>query len=142
MTQGSSQGPDTPPIGEVRQAPIPPQGPVQQQPYLQQPHVQQPWAAPAAPRPAGPATGPGLAVVALILGFFGAVVWLLPINEDGVRHYLPFPFALAGLVLGIVGLIGNRQGKPMAVIGIILSVIALLLGIFMVGLEFIHHLGL
>jgi hypothetical protein len=79
-----------------------------------------------------------MAIVALVLGAFGCVVWLLPIDEAGIRHYLPFPFALGGLVLGIATLAGRRRGKPMAAVGVLLSAIALLLGMFMVGLEFLH----
>jgi len=94
---------------------------------------------PGTPRPAGPATGPGLAVVALLLGFVGCVVWLLPIDETGIRHYLPLPFAIGGLVLGIMGLVGNRGGKPLAAVGVVLSAIALILGILMVGLELMHN---
>ena len=98
---------------------------------------QQQWTAPCTPPP-GPRTGPGLAVVALVLGVVGCVVWLLPIDETGIRHYLPFPFAIGGLVLGIMGLIGPRRGKPMAGLAVVLSVVALLLGMLMVGLEILH----
>jgi len=162
MTQGpqpdsTSQGPDTPPTGEsarqdpgaaARQTvgPVPSQIGPQPYQFPQQGPVppQQPWGAPGfpgAPRPAGPATGPGLAVVALVLGVIGCVVWLLPIDESGVRHYLPLPFALGGLVLGIMGLVGNRRGKPVAAVGVILSAIALVLAILMVGLEVVHNVG-
>ncbi|QUQ63318.1 hypothetical protein [Kutzneria sp. CA-103260] len=167
MTQESQpdstgQSPSTPPTGDLAQqdpgaaasqAQVPPQGPVaqpgqfpQQAPMPPQPYVQQPWSAPApgfsgAPRPAGPATGPGLAVVSLLLGLVGSVVWLLPINLDPGRHYLPIPFGVGGLVLGIVGLVGNRKGKPTAAVGVILSVIALILGILMTGLEVMHSAG-
>ena len=79
-----------------------------------------------------------MAIVALALGAFGCVVWLLPIDETGIRHYLPFPFALGGLILGIAALTGRRRGKPMAGVGVLLSVIALLAGMFMVGLEVLH----
>ncbi|MFC0436068.1 hypothetical protein [Kutzneria buriramensis] len=97
----------------------------------------QPWQT-QVPGPTRPTGGPGTAIVALVLGAFGCVVWLLPIVEAGIRHYLPFPFALGGLVLGIAALTGRRRGKPMAAVGVLLSVIALLLGMFMVGLEVLH----
>ena len=97
----------------------------------------QPWQA-QTPDPTPPTGGPGIAVVALVLGAFGCAVWLLPIDETGVRHYLPLPFALGGLVLGIAALIGRRRGKPIAAVGVLLSVIALLLGMFMVGLAVLH----
>jgi peptidoglycan/LPS O-acetylase OafA/YrhL len=80
-----------------------------------------------------PPKGSGPAVAALVLGLLGCVVPLLPINLDHVRAYTPFPFAVAGIALAIVGFIGRRRGKPLAVAGAVLSVIALALGTIMVG---------
>ncbi|WP_133806143.1 hypothetical protein [Kribbella caucasensis] len=74
----------------------------------------------------------GLAVAAVILGLLGCVVPLLPINLDNLRAYTPFPFGLPGLVLAIVGCTGHRRGKPLAAVGAILSVLALILGAIMV----------
>ena len=44
---------------------------------------------------------------------------------------LPVPVRAAGLVLAIPGSNGHRRGKPLAVVGAILSVIALILGAIM-----------
>lgn len=143
MSQGplpdSTNQPSTGPESESAQrAGVPQQSPVPPQ----HAYPQQPWGTPpAVPVTPRLATGPGLAVVSVVLGFLGCVVWLLPIDETGTRHYLPIPFALGGLALGIAGLVGNRRGKPVAAVGVLLSTIALLLGIFMVGLEVLHGLG-
>ncbi|CAM02103.1 hypothetical protein A8924_3216 [Saccharopolyspora erythraea NRRL 2338] len=48
-----------------------------------------------------------------------------------MRHYLAFPFALAGLALGIVGCVGHRRGKLLAVVGAVLSFLSLGLGMAM-----------
>ena len=58
----------------------------------------------------------------------GCGVWMLPVNLDQIRAYSPFPFAIPGLALAVVGCIGHRRGKALAVIGWILSFIALVLG--------------
>ncbi|MET7278922.1 hypothetical protein ABZS29_11885 [Kribbella sp. NPDC005582] len=63
------------------------------------------------------------------------MVWLLPVNLDTIRAYSPLPFALLGMVLAIVGLTGRRRGKPMAVIGVILSCLAIVLSLIMVTLR-------
>ncbi|HEY2058610.1 MAG TPA: hypothetical protein VGH57_09605 [Amycolatopsis sp.] len=80
-----------------------------------------------------PLKGPVPAVAALVFGLLGCVIPLLPINLDQVRLYTPFPSAVAGLSLAIVGLVGRRRGKAVAVVGAILAVIALALGTIMVG---------
>ena len=95
------------------------------------------YGSPSRPTMPAPVRGPGMAIVSLVLGLFGFVVWLLPIDETGVRHYLPFPFALGGLVLAIICLAGRNRGKVMAALGAIFSVLALLLGLVMVANEFL-----
>ncbi|WP_091619563.1 hypothetical protein [Amycolatopsis saalfeldensis] len=72
-------------------------------------------------------------MASLVLGLLACVVPLLPVNLDQVRAYTPFPLAVAGLALAVVGLVGRRRGKAVAVVGAILSVIALALGTIMVG---------
>ncbi|RAY14192.1 hypothetical protein DPM19_17800 [Actinomadura craniellae] len=52
---------------------------------------------------------------------------------DLVRAYTPFPFGLAGIALGVIGCVGPRRGKPLAAAGAILSVLALALGVIMIG---------
>ncbi len=107
--------------------------------YAAPPPPQQPWTDPhgrewpGGPPPAQPPKGPGLAVAAVVFGLIGCVVWALPVNLDRLRAYSPFPFALTGLVLAVVGCVGPRRGKPLAVIGWILSFIALILGLIMLG---------
>jgi hypothetical protein len=109
------------------------------EPNAQSAPPQQPWTDPhgrgwpGGPPPAKPVKGSGLAVLATILGLVGCVVWALPFNLDNLRAWSPFPFALPGLVLAVLGCIGPRRGKPLAVIGWILSFIALILGLIMVG---------
>ena len=116
-------GPPDPNVSEGQVPPqVPPPGPVP-------PHPQQPWP----PQPATATTGPGLAVVSVVLGVLGIVVAFLPIDETGIRHYVALPFALGGLVLGIAGLVGPRRGKPVAAVGLALSVLALLVAMLFLG---------
>jgi hypothetical protein len=122
MTYGPPPEPNTYP------APTPPH-----------PHPQQPWtdphgrAWPGGPPPVATPKGFGPAVFAVVLGLLGCAVPLLPINLDLIRGYSPFPFGLPGLVLAVVGCTGRRRGKPVAVAGAILSVLALVLGVYMVA---------
>lgn len=88
---------------------------------------------PGGPPPANAPKGAGAAVLALLLGLAGSVVWLLPINLDLIRPYSPLPFAVPGLALAIFALTGNRRGKPVAVFAAFFSVLALGLGLFMVA---------
>jgi hypothetical protein len=108
------------------------------QPPEPNPYPQQSWTDPhgrgwpGGPPPVEPPRGAGLGAAALLLGLVGCVVPLLPVNLDQIRAYSPFPFALPGLALAIVGCTGNRRGKPAAAIGAVFCAIALLLGMFMV----------
>jgi hypothetical protein len=85
---------------------------------------QPPQPAPQLSQPKGPLLG----VLALILGAFAVVVTFLPINLDLVRPYVAFLFGLPALVVAFFGLLGNRRGKAMAAIGMLLSLLALLIG--------------
>ncbi len=88
----------------------------------------QPWQQHVPYGPAVPAKGFGFAVVALILGAAAAVVPLLPNLPNALtdyRQYLVYVIALPGLALGILACTGPRKGKPLAIIGAILSILAL-----------------
>lgn len=108
------------------------------------PNPRQPWpnahgagwpgGAPPMPRP----QGAGLAVVALVLGVLGCALPLLPMDLTGVRPWLPVPFGVAGLVFGILGCTGYRRGRPVAVLGVVLSVLAVVLGMIMISDRIIH----
>ncbi|MEV5835954.1 DUF4190 domain-containing protein [Nocardia sp. NPDC052112] len=114
-------------------APIPPSGPLSPNP----PQQQQPWVYTndpgwqGGPPPTDRRQGPWLAVGAVILGIAGCVLPFLPIDLTGVRPLIGLPFAIAGLVLGIVGSVGRRRAKGLAVTGIILSVLALTVALIM-----------
>ena len=71
------------------------------------------------PQPVIPAKPdkPGLAIAALVLGILSLCAWLFPICG--------FPIAIAGVILGILGLKTSKKG--MAVAGLIMAGIALLL---------------
>lgn len=50
-----------------------------------------------------------------------------------MRPFVGLPFAMAGLILGIVGCTGQRRGKGLAVTGMILSAIALAVEFIMIA---------
>jgi prepilin signal peptidase PulO-like enzyme (type II secretory pathway) len=79
-----------------------------------------------------PARPNWFAIVSVVLGVLGCVVWLSPTNLDGVRAYSPLPFALVGLVAGFIGASGRRRGLAVAVTGAVLSAVALALSIAMI----------
>ncbi|WP_162834492.1 hypothetical protein [Amycolatopsis circi] len=108
------------------------------QPWPVQPNAQQyPGYSPYPPAQSWPAPAPAngvwLGVAALVLGILGCVLPLLPIDLTGIRAYLALPFGLAGLACGLVGVIGQRTGKPVSAVGIAVSAIALVLGVIMLG---------
>ncbi|MER7247774.1 hypothetical protein [Kribbella sp. NPDC000426] len=87
------------------------------------------WQPQAPAQPKGTAT---LGVLAFVLGLAGLVAPFLPIDMTGYRQYAAFPLALPGVGLAIAGLIGARRGKPVAVVGAVLCVLALGVGWIMV----------
>jgi hypothetical protein len=128
------------PANPYAQAPANPYAQPAQNPYAAQPQAAQnpyaaqqpnPYGAPAAApvyaaAPAGPSRFNVFGLISLIAGgvafLFGVTVGWIP--------YVGFAFvfiALAGLVLGIVGLIVKNKGKGLAIAGTIVSGIALLL---------------
>ncbi|WP_409182863.1 hypothetical protein F9C11_41890 [Amycolatopsis sp. VS8301801F10] len=133
---------------EPRPQSVPPAGPApmpgpaqppaqwagQPQQWAGQPNLQQypgyPGYPPALP---APANGVWLGVAALVLGVLGCVVPLLPIDLTGIRAYLAFPFGVAGLTCGLVGVVGRRTGKPVSAAGIAISAIALVFGVVMLA---------
>ncbi|MFC4494873.1 hypothetical protein ACFPA8_12080 [Streptomyces ovatisporus] len=127
--EAAAPGPDV-----AYSSPVPPPGPVPPHP-----HPQQPWIGPSGPEwpggrpPADRPMGPGLAVAAVVLGLLAWVLPLLPVNLDLLRQYVAFPPAVGGLVLAIGGCTGHRRGKPLAVAGAILCVLALVLVAYMVA---------
>lgn len=74
-----------------------------------------------------------LGLLALILGVLGVVVTFLPIDLTGVRAYVAWAFGLPGIVIAALGLLGHRRGKPMAAIGALLSLPALVIGAITIG---------
>lgn len=67
------------------------------------------------PRPQG---SPGFGIASMVCGIVALVTaCCIP--------YLPIILALVGVVLGGVGLRGNRRGKGMAIAGLVTSIIAL-----------------
>ncbi len=86
-------------------------------------------------RPTGQGTrrGPVLGVLALVLGLVGVVATFLPIDLTGVRAYLAWTFGLPGFVIAILGLLGDRRGKPLAVAGALLSLLAVFIGVITIG---------
>jgi hypothetical protein len=88
--------------------------------------------APASGRTKGSAL-PG--VLAFVLGLVALVAPFLPMDMTGFRQYAAFPFALPGIGLAIAGLIGARSGKPLAVVGAVLCVLALGIGAVMITMR-------
>jgi hypothetical protein len=108
-------------------------------PQYQQP--QPPGVAPqTAPQTAPPTGGVGLGVLGLLLGLFGVVVWALPIDEDQVRQFTPFPFAIGGIVLSIMCLNGRGRGGAVAGVGLVLSGLALIFGLILVTNYWLHYI--
>ncbi|WP_326837787.1 hypothetical protein VSH64_23380 [Amycolatopsis rhabdoformis] len=87
------------------------------------------------PRPVqqGPQKNAAPGVLALVCGILGVVVPILPFPLDNVRAWIAFPFAVAALGLGAVGCGARRPTKALAVIGIVFGVLALVIGVIMVG---------
>lgn len=87
-----------------------------------------------------PRGGVGLGVLGLLLGLVGVVVWALPIDEDQIRQFTPFPFAIGGLVLSILCLTNRGRGTVLAGIGLLLSGLALIFGLILVTNYALHYI--
>lgn len=83
-------------------------GPMYQQPY----HNQQ-----------DPNNVSGMAIASLVCGIVGILI------NCCTAWYISLPLAIVGLVMGILTVKNNRGGRTMAIVGIILSSIAALIGI-------------
>lgn len=70
-------------------------------------------------------------LAALVLGLVAVVVPFLPMNMDGFRRYVGLAGGLTVLVVAVLGLLGNRRGKPMAAIGLLLALLAVLVSAMM-----------
>lgn len=124
--------------------PYPPQGyptqpyPPQQQPVYNlndfHPTEQLPphGYTPAGQTPPNRGNGPGLA--ALILGIIAIVAAVIPFV-----NFLAFPIGVAGLILGIVGLVIIDRPRRMAIWGTVLSVLSLVLAFILV---FVYTFGI
>jgi hypothetical protein len=89
-------------------------------------------AAMAPPPPSTSAKGaPWYGIAAVVLGGFAVVLPLAPADLTGLRAWIALPFALPGLLAGLIGLTGHRRGKEFAVTGTILCVIATVLATIM-----------
>lgn len=82
--------------------------------------------------PPEPPKGPVPGIVSVVFGLLGVILPFSPVDLSGVRAYVALGCGLAGLVLAVVGLAGNRGGKPVAAAGAILAVLVLALGAYMV----------
>lgn len=71
-----------------------------------------------------PQGGRGLAIASLVLGIVSSVFFC--------AYVISIPAALTGLVLGIISLAKHREGKGMAIAGLILSAIGLLCAVMLV----------
>lgn len=76
-----------------------------------------------APAPAE-ASGKGLSVAALVLGIVAAAGCLVP-----VLNIISIVTAVVGLVLGIVALVKRRNGRGLAVAGVVLSIVAVVVAV-------------
>jgi branched-subunit amino acid ABC-type transport system permease component len=72
--------------------------------------------------------GPGLGVAAFVLGLLGVVATFLPMDLYGMRPYVAWAFGLPAFVVAVLGLVGDRKGKAFAVAGVLLSLLAVLIG--------------
>lgn len=81
-----------------------------------------------APDPGRPAVEParsmGYGIVAAILGGLGCLLPLAPLIVTGTRAWISLPFALPGLIIGIMGCTGQRRGNVFAATGLVLCGIA------------------
>lgn len=69
----------------------------------------------------------GMSIASMVLGIISLVVFCVP--------YFSIPASIVGLILGIISIRGKKDGKGMAVAGIILCSIALLIGVLIIILS-------
>lgn len=101
----------------------------------QTPDESTPGTAPVAvePPPVDPGKGTGFGVVALVLGGLGCVLPLVPFDLADARAWISLPFALPGLVLGVLGCTGVRRGNAWSIAGSVLCAIAVGLSAVLIG---------
>ncbi len=122
-----------PPTGPAPGYPAPP-GPMAPPPH-QWPGAAGPgWQ--GGPPPTG-RPGPMFAVAAVLLGLLAVSLPLLPnyviVDPTNLRPFIGVPFAVAGLVCGIVGCTGHRRAIGLAILGIVLSSLGLLVEFIMIA---------
>lgn len=76
------------------------------------------------PPPADPVAGTGFGVVALVLGGLGCLLPLLPFALGDARAWISLPFALPGLIVGLMGTNARRRGNVWAIVGSIVCTVA------------------
>ena len=81
-------------------------------------------ATPPPATPVDPARTRGFGAVALVLGGFAGLLPFLPADLGEAGPWLPLPFALVGLFVGIFGCGGQRRGNTWAVVGSVVCAIA------------------
>ncbi len=89
----------------------------QQPPYV----PQQPYTPPVSPSYGAqltPEKGPGFGIASMVCGIVALVI-------SCCIPWVPIILGLVGVVLGAVGLRGNRRGRGMAIAGLVTSIIAL-----------------
>ncbi|MEU9807146.1 DUF308 domain-containing protein [Mycobacterium sp. NPDC050853] len=74
--------------------------------------------------------GPWFGVVSIVLGIIALALPLAPVDMTGLRP-LACAIGLPGLVFGILGCIGQRKAKVLAIVGTLLCVLALAMGVVM-----------
>lgn len=96
-----------------------------QQPQYQQPQYQQPQYQQTdyqyQNQPVQPKKSIGLAVTSMVLGIVSLAFFCIP--------YLALPVGIVGLILGIVSIKGHKDGKGMAIAGIIMSSVGIVIAV-------------
>ena len=71
----------------------------------------------------------------LVLGIFsiiGMFIFFLPLL--GALNWLNIPFAIAGLILSVIGVVNARKGRSAGMAGIVLCSIAIVVGVIRLNL--------
>ena len=69
-------------------------------------------------------------VASLIIGIFAAIgLFFASVPLLGWLNWLNIPFAITGLVLGAIGVSTARRSRAAGVIGIVLCLLAIILGL-------------